>query len=162
IFGVNELEVNTNRVVGTYGYMSPEYAMSVIVSMKIDVFSFGVLVLEIVSGKKNNSCYHSERPLKLIGYAWQLWNEGKCIELVDTALDESCSPNEVLRCIHVGLLCVQDQPTDRPTMSDVVSMLTNETMILPAPKQPAFFVDVNPDEEVLDVLNNDSKHCSVN
>lgn len=81
---------------------------------------------------------------------------------MDTALDESCSPNEVLRCIHVGLLCVQDQPTDRPTMSDVVSMLTNETMILPAPKQPAFFVDVNPDEEVLDVLNNDSKHCSVN
>ncbi|XP_024036846.1 G-type lectin S-receptor-like serine/threonine-protein kinase RKS1 [Citrus clementina] len=146
----------------SHGYMSPEYAMSVIVSMKIDVFSFGVLVLEIVSGKKNNSCYHSERPLKLIGYAWQLWNEGKCIELVDTALDESCSPNEVLRCIHVGLLCVQDQPTDRPTMSDVVSMLTNETMILPAPKQPAFFVDVNPDEEVLDVLNNDSKHCSVN
>ncbi|KAH9714398.1 G-type lectin S-receptor-like serine/threonine-protein kinase [Citrus sinensis] len=105
------------------GYMSPEYAMSGIVSMKIDVFSFGVLVLEIVSGKKNNSCYHSERPLNLIGY---------------------------------------DQPTDRPTMSDVVSMLTNETMILPAPKQPAFFVDVNPDEEVLDVLNNDSKHCSVN
>lgn len=50
------------------GYMSPEYAMSVIVSMKIDVFSFGVLVLEIVSGKKNNSCYHSERPLNLIGY----------------------------------------------------------------------------------------------
>ncbi|KAL9460492.1 hypothetical protein AB3S75_003653 [Citrus x aurantiifolia] len=141
IFGVNELEVNTNRVVGTYGYMSPEYAMSGIVSMKIDVFSFGVLVLEI---------------------AWQLWNEGKCLELVDTALDESCSPSEVLRCIHVGLLCVQDQPTDRPTMSDVVSMLTNETMILPAPKQPAFFVDVNPDEEVLDVLNNDSKRCSVN
>ncbi|GAY64755.1 hypothetical protein CUMW_235860 [Citrus unshiu] len=149
IFRVNELEVNTNRVVGTYGYMSPEYAMSGIVSMKIDVFSFGVLVLEIVSGKKNNSCYHSERPLNLIGY------------LVDTALDESCSPNEVLRCTHVGILCVQDQPTDRPTMSDVVSMLTNETMILPAPKQPAFFVDVNPDEEVVDVLNNASKHCSV-
>ena len=83
-------------------------------------------------------------------------------DIVDTTLDESCSPNEVLRCIRVGLLCVQDQPTDRPTMSDVLSMLSNETIILPAPKQPTFFVDVNPDEEVLDVLNNDSKHCSVN
>lgn len=81
---------------------------------------------------------------------------------MDTALDESCSPNEVLRCIRVGQLCVQDQPTDRPTMSDVVSMLTNETMILPAPKQPAFFVDVNPDEELVVVLNNALKHCSVN
>ncbi|KAK0596135.1 hypothetical protein LWI29_013090 [Acer saccharum] len=68
-------QVNTNRVVGTYGYMSPEYAMSGIVSTKTDVFSFGVLVLEIVSGKKNNSCYHTEYPLNLVGYAWQLWNE---------------------------------------------------------------------------------------
>ncbi|KAK9229112.1 hypothetical protein WN944_022069 [Citrus x changshan-huyou] len=125
------------------GYMSPEYAMSGIVSMKIDVFSFGVLVLEIVSGKKNNSCYHSERPLNLIGYV---------SITIQSNLFGWPEQSDLQR----------DQPTDRPTMSDVVSMLTNETMILPAPKQPAFFVDVNPDEEVLDVLNNDSKHCSVN
>ena len=50
------------------GYMSPEYAMSGIVSTKTDIFSFGVLLLEIVSGKKNNSCYHTEYPLNLVGY----------------------------------------------------------------------------------------------
>ncbi|KAK0595563.1 hypothetical protein LWI29_007921 [Acer saccharum] len=79
--------------------------------------------------------------------AWQLWNDGKGLELIDTTLEESCSPNEVLRCVHVGLLCVQDQAADRPTISDVVSMLTNETMLLPAPKQPAFFINVQFEEK---------------
>ncbi|CAL9758682.1 unnamed protein product, partial [Musa acuminata subsp. burmannicoides] len=53
VFGGDETEANTRRVVGTYGYMSPEYVMDGIFSVKSDVFSFGVLVLEIVSGKKN-------------------------------------------------------------------------------------------------------------
>uniref|UniRef100_A0A2N9FRE9 non-specific serine/threonine protein kinase n=1 Tax=Fagus sylvatica TaxID=28930 RepID=A0A2N9FRE9_FAGSY len=148
IFGLKGLEENTNRVVGTYGYMSPEYAMNGVVSIKTDVFSFGVLLLEIVSGKKNNSRYHSDYPLNLIGYAWQLWNEGKDLELIDpTIVDELCPQYEVLRCIHVGLLCVQDQATDRPTMLDVVSMLSNETLQLSRPKQPAFFINTVPEEE---------------
>ncbi|XP_031247370.1 G-type lectin S-receptor-like serine/threonine-protein kinase CES101 [Pistacia vera] len=98
IFGVNESIANTNRIVGTYGYMSPKYAMNGIVSIKIDVYNFGVLVLEIVSGKKNNGCYHTEHPLNLnlVGYTWQLWNEGKGLELMDPTMDESCSPDEVL------------------------------------------------------------------
>ncbi|KAJ4718140.1 putative Receptor protein kinase [Melia azedarach] len=145
-FAMNELEANTNRIVGTHGYMSPEYVMNGIVSMKSDVYSFGVLVLEIVTSKKNNSCYDTERPLNLVGYAWKLWNEGKGLELIDPIKDESCSPEEALRCIHVGLLCVQDRATDRPTMSDVVSMLTNDSMALPAPKQPAFFINITSDQ----------------
>ena len=76
----------------------------------------------------------------LLLQAWQLWNEGKSLELVDPKLERSSFLDEVTRCIHVGLLCVQDQATDRPTISNVVSMLTNESMVLPAPKQPAFFV----------------------
>ncbi|KAL4626172.1 hypothetical protein ACB092_05G076800 [Castanea dentata] len=161
IFGLKGSEENTNRVVGTYGYMSPEYAMNGVVSVKIDVFSFGVLLLEIISGKKNNSCYHSEYPLNLIGYAWQLWNEGKGLELMDpTIQDESFIPSEVLRCIHVGLLCVQDQATDRPTMLDVVSFLANETIQLSTPKQPAFFINTITKE--LDVSENKSKIYSVN
>ncbi|KAK2654859.1 hypothetical protein Ddye_014715 [Dipteronia dyeriana] len=157
IFGVNESEANTNRVVGTYGYMSPEYAMSGIVSVKTDIFSFGVLVLEILSSKKNNNIYHTdpERPLNLVGYAWQLWNEGKALNLIDKTIDESSPPpNEVLRFIHVGLLCVQDQAADRPTTSDVVSMLSNETMFLPPPKQPAFFININSDEQEREVSKN--------
>ncbi|XP_044497370.1 G-type lectin S-receptor-like serine/threonine-protein kinase CES101 isoform X2 [Mangifera indica] len=160
IFHVNESEANTRRVCGTYGYMSPEYAINGTVSTKIDVFSFGVLVLEIISGQKNNRFYHTERPLNLLGYAWQLWKEGKSLELIDQKLGASCSPNEVLRCIHVGLLCVQDQARDRPTMFTVVSMLTNETMLLPDPQKPAFFINVT--DEELHVPENKSENCSNN
>ena len=74
----------------------------------------------------------------LLFQAWQLWNEGKGLEIIDLTMDESCSSNEELRCIHVGLLCVQDEAADRPMMSDVVSMLNNDTILLPAPKQPTF------------------------
>ncbi|KAF3957666.1 hypothetical protein CMV_017347 [Castanea mollissima] len=92
IFGLKESEENTNRVVGTYGYMSPEYAMNGVVSIKTDVFSFGVLLLEIVSGKKNNSRYHSDHPLNLIEYAWKLWNEEIQVSEIKA---ESCSVNNV-------------------------------------------------------------------
>ena len=93
--------------------------------------------------------------------AWQLWNEGKGIEFTDpTILDESFIPSEVLRCIHVGLLCVQDQATDRPTMLDVVSFLANETIQLSTPKQPAFFINTITKE--LDLSKNKSKYYSVN
>lgn len=61
---------------------------------------------------------------------------------MDQTIDESCSSDQVLRNLNVGLLCVQDQAKDRPSMSEVVSMLTNETMILRAPKQPAFFISI--------------------
>ncbi|KAL2462697.1 G-type lectin S-receptor-like serine/threonine-protein kinase CES [Forsythia ovata] len=141
IFGVQESEANTNRIVGTYGYMSPEYAIKGIVSMKTDIFSFGVLLLEIVSGKKNYSSYHLERPLNLIGYAWELWMEGRVLEIMDSRLDNSSPKDEIKRCINVGLLCVQDHPEDRPSMTDVVYMLTKDTVQLPAPKQPAFFIE---------------------
>ncbi|XP_075667614.1 G-type lectin S-receptor-like serine/threonine-protein kinase At1g67520 [Castanea sativa] len=161
IFGLKGLEENTNRIVGTYGYMSPEYAMNGVVSIKTDVFSFGVLLLEIMSGKKNNSHYHFEDPLNLIGYAWQLWNEGKSLELIDpTILEESRPPFEALRCIHIGLLCVQDQAKDRPTMPDVVSMLSNETLKLSSPKQPAFFTNTNAED--LGVSEIKPKSCSIN
>ncbi|KAB5521780.1 hypothetical protein DKX38_026099 [Salix brachista] len=69
--------------------------------------------------------------------AWELWKEGNQFELVDPALRDSCSEDQVLRCIHVGLLCVEDNVIDRPTMSDVLSMLTSDAQ-LPLLKQPAF------------------------
>uniref|UniRef100_A0A803QEH2 non-specific serine/threonine protein kinase n=1 Tax=Cannabis sativa TaxID=3483 RepID=A0A803QEH2_CANSA len=79
---------NTHRVVGTIGYMSPEYALRGIFSEKSDVFSYGVLILEIVSGKKNTSFKGEEEQYQgLIAYAWQLWSESRGIKLVDEALD---------------------------------------------------------------------------
>ncbi|XP_010254131.1 PREDICTED: G-type lectin S-receptor-like serine/threonine-protein kinase CES101 isoform X2 [Nelumbo nucifera] len=137
IFGRNESEANTNRVVGTYGYMSPEYAMEGIFSVKSDVYSFGVLLIEIVSGRKNTVYYDFDPPLTLLAYAWELWKAGRGEELIDPKLGPSYPIDEVLRCIHVSLLCVQECAVDRPTMSDVVSMLSNETIHPPEPKQPA-------------------------
>ncbi|XP_075666911.1 G-type lectin S-receptor-like serine/threonine-protein kinase At1g11300 [Castanea sativa] len=138
IFGNDEDQANTNRVVGTYGYMSPEYAMEGRFSEKSDVFSFGVLLLEIISGRKNSSFYHDEQSMSLLGFAWKLWNADNIIALIDTMVYESCFEMEILRCIHVGLLCVQEFAKDRPTVSVVISMLKSEILDLPRPEQPAF------------------------
>ncbi|KAM1044937.1 hypothetical protein ACFX2I_035888 [Malus domestica] len=143
IFTYNELEANTGRIVGTRGYMSPEYAMDGIFSIKSDVFSFGVLMLEIISGRKNNSFYNDERVLNLVGYTWKLWKEGAGIELMDPTLTDSCVQDQFLRCVHTGLLCVEENAGERPTTSNVISMLTNESVVLPMPTKPAFFTERN-------------------
>ncbi|XP_071732914.1 G-type lectin S-receptor-like serine/threonine-protein kinase At4g27290 isoform X2 [Rutidosis leptorrhynchoides] len=130
--------VKTKRVMGTYGYISPEYALHGQFSTKSDVFSFGVLVLEIVSGNKNRGFSHEDHSDTLLGHAWRLYKENRSIELMCPSLRDSCIISEVLRSIHVGLLCVQHHAQDRPTMFSVVLMLVSEG-VLPKPKQPAFF-----------------------
>lgn len=136
IFGEDELQANTNRIVGTYGYMSPEYAMEGLFSVKSDVFAFGVLLLEILSGKKNTGFRNSDC-LSLLGYAWGLWKTERVLDLMDSSLE---LPNSFLplRYIHVGLLCVQESPADRPTMSDVIAMFSNELIQLSSPSRPPF------------------------
>ncbi|KAJ4745366.1 Serine/threonine-protein kinase [Rhynchospora pubera] len=104
IFGGDEKKSHTNRVVGTYGYMSPEYAMD-------GVFS-----------------------------AWTLWKDGKALELLDSSISSNSNNNlQIMRCIQVGLLCVQDRQDDRPHMSEVVLMLNSLNTSLPEPKQPGYF-----------------------
>ncbi|XP_017255576.1 receptor-like serine/threonine-protein kinase SD1-8 [Daucus carota subsp. sativus] len=108
IFGEDELQANTKRIVGTYGYMSPEYAMEGLFSVKSDVFAFGVLLLEILSGKKNTGFRQSDC-ISLLGYAWELWKTERVLELIDSTLELPASFLP-LRFIHVGLLCVQENP----------------------------------------------------
>ncbi|KAL3651080.1 hypothetical protein CASFOL_007483 [Castilleja foliolosa] len=139
-FGGNETGANTRRVVGTYGYMSPEYAVDGLFSVKSDVFSFGVLVLEIVSGNRNRGFSHRDHNLNLLGHAWMLYKEGRSSELIGFNLENSCYLSEALRSIHIGLLCVQQCSGDRPNMSSVVMMLGNDN-VLPQSKQPGFFTD---------------------
>ncbi|GJS82096.1 G-type lectin S-receptor-like serine/threonine-protein kinase [Tanacetum coccineum] len=139
IFKDNETEAITKRVVGTYGYMSPEYAMEGNFSEKSDVFSFGVLILEIVIGRKNSSFSLVDKALNLVSYAWELWKQGNALELMDPTLADTCVIDQLLRTIHVALLCVQDRAVDRPMMPGVISMLNNEHMSLPSPKRSAFF-----------------------
>ncbi|KAA3467581.1 G-type lectin S-receptor-like serine/threonine-protein kinase [Gossypium australe] len=141
-FGVDQTQAKTKRVVGTYGYMSPEYALDGLFSMKSDVFSFGVLVLEILSGKKNRGFSHPEHDHNLLGHAWKLWMEKRPLELIDPALGDSYDATEGLRCINVALLCVQQCPPDRPNMSLVLVMLCGDS-VLPKPKQPGFFIERN-------------------
>ncbi|KAK1261138.1 Receptor-like serine/threonine-protein kinase SD1-7 [Acorus gramineus] len=132
IFKGDHGEANTKRVVGTYGYMSPEYAMNGIFSVKSDVFSFGVLVLEIMSGKKNRGVYRSQPHINLLAHAWMLWKEGNALELLNVSMGYSSPISEVMRCIQTSLLCVQERVEDRPTMSSVVMMLSSETVVLPS------------------------------
>ncbi|CAN4078252.1 unnamed protein product [Withania somnifera] len=107
-------------------------------SEKTDVYSFGVLILEIVSGRKNSSYYHNEDLLTLLAYAWQLWNENNILKLIDPKISDFSFQKEVVRCVHIGLLCVQEYAEDRPNVSTVMSMLTRDIAELPTPKQPAF------------------------
>ncbi|XP_042519245.1 cysteine-rich receptor-like protein kinase 10 [Macadamia integrifolia] len=140
IFGMDQTQEKTNRIVGTYGYMSREYALHGFFSVKSDVFSFSVLILEIVSGKKNSIFHQTDSvDLGLKSNAWRHWNAGTTLELIDPILLENCSISAVMRCIHIGLLCVQ-KVDERPTMANMVLMLNGYPATLPLPTQPASFV----------------------
>ncbi|KAK1368882.1 Receptor-like serine/threonine-protein kinase [Heracleum sosnowskyi] len=139
-FKGSQTEANTSRIVGTYGYMSPEYAIDGKFSVKSDVYSFGVLLVEIVSGHKNRLFSHPDHSLNLLGHAWKSYNEGMLLRLIDEVLLESSNLAQVFRVIHIGLLCVQEDPIDRPLMSQVVLMLSSK-MKLAHPKKPGFFLE---------------------
>ncbi|KAL8506047.1 hypothetical protein ACS0TY_017054 [Phlomoides rotata] len=136
--GGNETGANTRRVVGTYGYMSPEYAGHGLFSVKSDVFSFGVMVLEIVSGKNNRGFIHKDHHHNLLGHAWMFYKEERSQEVVDYCLRSSCYLQEIQQSIHIGLLCVQEHAEDRPDMTSVIQMLSND-VALPEAKHPGFF-----------------------
>ncbi|MQM13018.1 hypothetical protein Taro_045942, partial [Colocasia esculenta] len=144
IFGGNQTEANTSKVVGTYGYISPEYALDGIFSDKSDVFSFGVIILEIVTGKRSTGYYPYKESLNLLGYAWQLWEEGRALELVDSSIGSSTNDSEVMKCIQLGLLCTQENAAGRPTTKSVVLMLSNQNATMASPKQPAFAIGRHP------------------
>ncbi|PWA44659.1 S-receptor kinase-like protein 1 [Artemisia annua] len=138
IFNPNETQAMTNRVVGTYGYMAPEYAIEGTFSIKYDIYSFGVLILEIVSGRRNSSFNHLGRTFNLLGYAWELWQQGNALDLEDPSVGSTSDIQQFLRTVHVTLLCVQEDAMDRPTTSDMISMLLNYNISLHTPNKPAF------------------------
>ncbi|KAL6223764.1 hypothetical protein ACLB2K_002622 [Fragaria x ananassa] len=146
-FRNNELEANTGRIVGTYGYVPPEYVRRGIYSMKSDVYSFGVLLLHIISGKRSSCFYGIDGNLNLLDHAYMLWKEGQGMDFVDPTLDDSTSSCKLLRCMGVALLCVQENPVDRPSMLEVSSMLKSESAAIISPKKPAFSVQKDEDED---------------
>ncbi|KAJ4906153.1 cysteine-rich RLK (RECEPTOR-like protein kinase) 14 [Raphanus sativus] len=148
IFGMEQTQANTRRVVGTYGYMPPEYAMRGQFSVKTDVYSFGVLVLEIISGKRNSSFSRTDGGIdNLVTFAWTLWKNGSALGLLDETMESNYQRIEVIRCIQIALLCVQEQPAHRPSFSTIISMLNSKTMSLRVPRQPGFFLRDNPNNQ---------------
>ncbi|XP_031500168.1 cysteine-rich receptor-like protein kinase 10 [Nymphaea colorata] len=137
IVDTDQTQTETLEIMGTRGYMAPEYLLQGRVSVKIDVYSFGVLLLEMISGKKNFSLIQQENDENLLNYVWRLWGENKAMQVVDQILEGTCDNDEILRCIHIGLLCVQEDASSRPKMSKVVAMLENCSLILPSILPPA-------------------------
>lgn len=181
--------------------MSPEYAMFGQYSEKSDVFSFGVMVLEIIAGKKNLSSYESHRFVEgLLSYVsitfnllhcpympyiqstfeliqmqtvvkkltqfdkllqvWRQWKFQTSLPILDSNIVENYSENEVNKCIQIALLCVQQNPDDRPTMTSIVSYLNSLLIALPTPKEPAFFLHNGMDLE--EVAHESSSNQSTN
>ncbi|KAI5070530.1 hypothetical protein GOP47_0014873 [Adiantum capillus-veneris] len=126
----NVTQVNT-AVAGTMGYLAPEYALRGALSEKVDVFSFGLVSLEIITGKRNA---HS----MLLTWVWENYQQENVLDLVDETLDNAFSPEQVTRVVHVALLCTQENPKQRPTMSTVALWLSGASDILEIPSKPTF------------------------
>ncbi|XP_022641399.1 putative receptor-like protein kinase At4g00960 isoform X2 [Vigna radiata var. radiata] len=139
LFNVDQTQVKASKIAGTYGYMAPEYARHGKLSTKLDVFSFGVILLEIVSGQKNGGFRNGENVEHLLSFAWTNWRNGRAANIIDPTLNNALG-DEIVRCIHIGLLCVQEKVADRPTMASVVLMLDSHSFALPVPLQPAYFM----------------------
>ncbi|XP_060194743.1 cysteine-rich receptor-like protein kinase 44 [Lycium barbarum] len=120
--------------------MAPEYAMHEKFSVKSDVFSFGVLILEIISSQRNTCSKKEDYVKDLVSYAWSNWRERTITILIDPMLRGSTGPNrDIMRYIHIALLCIQDNVANRPNMSAVLLMLSGHSPNLPMPHN-----DVNP------------------
>ncbi|KAL6615062.1 hypothetical protein ACP70R_037332 [Stipagrostis hirtigluma subsp. patula] len=142
MFSSRAAESQATIPMGTPGYMAPECFSGNTISVKSDVLSFGVLVLEIISGRKVATSFRRyKRSDNLMTYAWRLWEDGNCKQLIDISLsaEEHNQEAEIVRCVQIALLCVQANPDDRPDMKEVVRMLSNKDTQLDSPKQPSYF-----------------------
>ncbi|XP_058759729.1 cysteine-rich receptor-like protein kinase 10 [Vicia villosa] len=147
IFEKNELEANTSRIVGTYGCVPPEYVRKGIYSPKYEVYSFGVLLLQIISGKRSSHYYSPDENMNLLEYAYELWMDGRGVDFLDPSLDDSTSHCKIMRCMQVGLLCVQENSADRPSMLEVDTLLKNEGTPVGTPNMPAFSMKKHEDDK---------------
>ncbi|PPR84346.1 hypothetical protein GOBAR_AA36360 [Gossypium barbadense] len=130
----------STKFAGTFGYTAPEYAIHGQLSVKVDTYSFGVVVLEIISGLKNNETSLDPTAEFLLKRAWGLYQDNMAMEIVDRSLDpEEYDTDEMQRMIEIAFLCTQSSASLRPTMSEVVTMLRTVSSLEPRqPTRPAF------------------------
>ncbi|KAJ1689257.1 hypothetical protein LUZ63_013412 [Rhynchospora breviuscula] len=135
-FEEDQTHKDTSVIAGTFGYMAPEYILHGNFSAKSDVYSFGVLLLEIIIGQKNSSFSGSARMSNLIDHTMMHWKNGTISELKDPILEEEFI-EEIKRCVHVALLCAQEDPVDRPNMETVKNMLGSPSIVIPDVPSPS-------------------------
>ncbi|XP_017257623.1 probable LRR receptor-like serine/threonine-protein kinase At1g53430 isoform X1 [Daucus carota subsp. sativus] len=133
-FGLAKLDEEENthistRIAGTIGYMAPEYAMRGYLTDKADVYSFGIVALEIVSGKSNTNYRPKQEFVYLLDWAYVLQEQGKLLDLVDPILGSNYSKEEALRMLNMALLCTNQSFSLRPSMSTIVSMTEGKTKV---------------------------------
>ncbi|XP_076918457.1 cysteine-rich receptor-like protein kinase 8 [Bidens hawaiensis] len=140
LFQTLETQRDTEQPIGTPGYMAPEYFLHGHIIVKLDVYSFGVLILEIVTGQRIQNFETGECQEYLPDYAWKSLKNDQASNLIDPNMKtETSSLHEIIRSVHIGLLCVQERATDRPTMDLVVQMLNSVSTTLPFPAEPTTF-----------------------
>ncbi|OIW00742.1 hypothetical protein TanjilG_09711 [Lupinus angustifolius] len=135
LFPEDQSQVNT-RVAGTNGYMAPEYVMHGNLSVKADVFSYGVLVLELITGQRNSAFNLDVDAQSLLDWAYKQYKKGKSLDIVDSTLTSSMEPEQVAMCIQLGLLCTQGDPQLRPNMRRVVMTLSRKRGHMDEPMRP--------------------------
>ncbi|KAH6775013.1 Leucine-rich repeat transmembrane protein kinase [Perilla frutescens var. hirtella] len=129
-------------LVSCSGYLAPEYAMRGHLTEKVDVFGFGVVALEIVSGRSNSDSSQEEDRVYLLEWAWHCHENKMDLELVDEQLSEF-NEDEARRVIGVALLCSQTSPAVRPSMSRVVAMLSGDAEIPVITSKPGYLTEWN-------------------
>ncbi|CAK9858756.1 unnamed protein product [Sphagnum jensenii] len=119
------------------GYMAPELALHGQLSGKADVFSFGVLALEVVSGRTNTDINLIGTNMQhLLAWVWKLQEREQVIKILDPRIKGNYMEEEVKKVINIAILCTQDAPKLRPTMARVVSMLKGESPLPNMPSKP--------------------------
>ncbi|KAG7557615.1 Gnk2-homologous domain [Arabidopsis suecica] len=150
LFDMDETRGQTSRVVGTYGYMAPEYATYGQFSAKSDVYSFGVMLLEMISGKSNKNLEkEEEEEEELPAFVWKRWIEGRCAEIIDPLAvpSNNISINEVMKLIHIGLLCIQENVSKRPSINSILFWLERHaTTTMPVPTPVAYLTRPSPSQ----------------
>ncbi|CAH1433960.1 unnamed protein product [Lactuca virosa] len=143
----------STAIAGTLGYMAPEYLAYGQLTEKVDVYSFGILLLEIITGMENNKSNALEYTDNLVSTAWELFQKGTVEQIFDPNLSMDVHPNTIfkkvaIKVVHVGLLCTQEAPSLRPTMSTILKMLAKDDEHLPLPSNPPFA-----DEKTMELNN---------
>ncbi|XP_075522577.1 cysteine-rich receptor-like protein kinase 43 [Primulina tabacum] len=137
LYPEDQTHINT-RVAGTNGYMAPEYLMHGNLSVKADVFSFGVVVVELISGQKNSTFNRDPDSQSLLEWAYKLYKKNRSIEIVDPTLAPSSDRDQISMFIQIGLLCTQSDPQTRPDMRRVVILLSRKPTVLDDPLRPGY------------------------